>query len=557
MKISNYMNNTNSIMEKNTDKVQKGNSQTNEKHTVGQSVKLSISNEGLEYYRNRIQQSGQEKYDDVVQRKELLASKKISDIDYSYEIQKKAAQQNQNVDTGKSALNITDKANNYVKAYAELYDEIVKGYENGTREIYVADEKGPRKLTKDEELSNLDAAYKKTVDDFVTMETTNQHARGIIGEEMKKEIYTLIIKSVLAICITAVTITVLPKSSVIDNTKSIDVFSPAQIVSSIKNKRSNKNSTTKKTTKSKENNESTVSEQQVSSDITAVPSDIQELMDKAQKNLSKEKKIGKTTEEAYFGGGTLVKSGNIELQSKIPENFYKVDADKLLEQKADLKIKDASKPTVLIYHTHTTESYSLLDVGYYTGSLDTRSKKADRNMVRVGDDLCKYLNDLGINTIHDTEIHDEDYTGAYKHSRKSVLKYLEKYPTIDITIDVHRDDITYQNKTKVKPTATIAGKKAARMMIIAGAEYGSVENYPTWEYNLRFDLAVQNKVNNMYPSLMRPILFAERKYNMDVTHNSFLLEIGTDANTLDEATYSARLFATALAQLLKDDYIEK
>lgn len=76
MKISNYMNNTNSIMEKNTDKVQKGNSQTNEKHTVGQSVKLSISNEGLEYYRNRIQQSGQEKYDDVVQRKELLASKK-------------------------------------------------------------------------------------------------------------------------------------------------------------------------------------------------------------------------------------------------------------------------------------------------------------------------------------------------------------------------------------------------------------------------------------------------------------------------------------------------
>lgn len=62
----------------------------------------------------------------------------------------------------------------------------MKGYENGTREIYVADENGPRKLTKDEELSNLDAAYKKTVDDFVTMETTNQHARGIIGEEMNK-----------------------------------------------------------------------------------------------------------------------------------------------------------------------------------------------------------------------------------------------------------------------------------------------------------------------------------------------------------------------------------
>ena len=97
MKISNYMNNTNSIMEKNTDKVQKGNSQTNEKHTVGQSVKLSISNEGLEYYRNRIQQSGQEKYDDVVQRKEQKKKKKISDIDYSYEIQTSLKGQEQHI----------------------------------------------------------------------------------------------------------------------------------------------------------------------------------------------------------------------------------------------------------------------------------------------------------------------------------------------------------------------------------------------------------------------------------------------------------------------------
>ncbi len=86
---------------------------------------------------------------------------------------------------------------------------------------------------------------------------------------------------------------------------------------------------------------------------------------------------------------------------------------------------------------------------------------------------------MGINTIHDTEIHDEDYTARISIHANLFLKYLEEYPTIDITIDVHRDDITYQNKTKVKPTATIAGKKAARMMIIAGAEYGSVENYPT------------------------------------------------------------------------------
>ena len=84
MKISSYMNNMNPIIEKNDAKVQKENKQANEKHTMEQSVKLSISNDGMEHYRKHIQQNGQETYDDVVQRKELLESKKISDIDYSW-----------------------------------------------------------------------------------------------------------------------------------------------------------------------------------------------------------------------------------------------------------------------------------------------------------------------------------------------------------------------------------------------------------------------------------------------------------------------------------------
>ena len=166
MKISNYMNNTNLIVEKNNVKVQKENKQTNEKHTTEQAVKLSISNEGMEYYRNCIQQNRQETYDDVLQRRELLKSEKIRDIDYGYEISKKAAELNKDAaNAGQNALSTTDRANGYVAAYAELYDEIVQGYESGTREIYVTDENGTHKLTKDEELSNLDAAYKKTVDD--------------------------------------------------------------------------------------------------------------------------------------------------------------------------------------------------------------------------------------------------------------------------------------------------------------------------------------------------------------------------------------------------------
>lgn len=293
------------------------------------------------------------------------------------------------------------------------------------------------------------------------------------------------------------------------------------------------------------------------SDLTKTPDDIAALMKQAKKTIKNEKKKGKTSEEDYQGGGTIVSFGPLAIQSKIPNSFYTLNIEELLKQKAELSIKDASKPTVLVFHSHTTEGYTLLDVGYYTKSTDLRSDDSGKNMVRVGDELCAYLEKAGIGVIHDRSTHDKNYTGAYDSSRKTVAEYLEKYPSIEITIDVHRDDITYDNLTKVKPTAKIHDKKAARMMIIAGCEYNRVKNFPDWEYNLRFDLAVQNKVEEMYPGLMRPILFSERKYNMDMTRNSFLLEVGTDGNTLDEACYSARLFATALADLILKDYVKK
>lgn len=291
-------------------------------------------------------------------------------------------------------------------------------------------------------------------------------------------------------------------------------------------------------------------------DLTQTPDDILKLMEEEQKVIDTQTVKGKTSEESYTGGGTIVTFENVQVQSKIPEDFYTLNIEKLLEEKADLKISDASQPTVLIYHSHSTESYTLLDAGFYTESSNSKTKDISRNMVRVGDEICKILEERGIGVIHDREIHDSSYNEAYDSSRKSVQDYLEKYPSIEITIDVHRDSITYKNGTKVKPTATVNDKKAAKMMIISGCEYGSVENFPNWEDNLRFSCAVTNKLASMYDGLMRPILFSERKYNMDLTKNSFLLEIGTDANTLDEACYSGRLFADVLAELLLEEYTE-
>ncbi|MDE6767230.1 MAG: stage II sporulation protein P, partial [Eubacterium sp.] len=380
----------------------------------------------------------------------------------------------------------------------------------------------------------------------------------------KKDISILAVNIVAMLCVVVMIINLAPHITTqigIFNQSVVSVFSPQKFISDFTDISNNNEEET-------EDNNNTAAEvmkpstgikgkdSDLYSDITKTPDDIAKLMSDAEKTIEEETVKGKTSEEDYFGGGTLVAFDKVEIQSKIPDSFYNPNIEELLNQKADLSIQDISQPTVLVYHTHTTESYTLLDVGYYTESFDLRSKDNDKNMVRVGDELVDYLEKMGIGVIHDTEIHDESYNGAYASSRASVEEYLEKYPTIEVTIDVHRDDITYQNDTKVKPTAVINGKKAARMMIIAGAQYGSIENYPDWEYNLRFALAVQNKVCEMYDGLMRPILFSERKYNMDETKNSFLLEVGTDANTLDEACYAARLFATSLGELLKEEYCE-
>lgn len=298
-----------------------------------------------------------------------------------------------------------------------------------------------------------------------------------------------------------------------------------------------------------------VSEDSSGNDLTETPKDILGLMAEAEKTIDSETVKGKTSEDNYTGGGTIVSFGNVQVQNKIPVSFYNLNLEELISQKAQLSIKDASKPTILIYHSHSTECYTLLDVGYYTESTDLKTKDIARNMVRVGDEICRVLESKGFNVIHDREIHDLSYNEAYASSRKTVSEYLEQYPTIEITIDVHRDSITYSDGTKVKPTTVVNGKKAARMMIISGCEYGSVSNFPNWEYNLRFSTAVTNAVNARYSDLMRPILFSQRKYNMDLTKNSFLLEIGTEGNTLEEACYSGRLFADTLADLLLEEYM--
>ncbi len=234
------------------------------------------------------------------------------------------------------------------------------------------------------------------------------------------------------------------------------------------------------------------------------------------------------------------------------ETLQQPDFESLLQQGPVFENPDSSEPLVLVFHTHTSETYLLSDNGVFWNDYITHTDQEAQNMLRVGEELVNTLRQHGIGVIHDTTVYDTDYTTAYAESRQGIEEILAQYPSIEIVLDVHRDAFYYSETSRGKPMVEIDGKKAAQIMIITGVEEGGITDFPDWEYNLRFALSLQDTASELYPGLMRPLYFCQRKYNMDVSHNSVLLEIGSDANTLDEALYAAHLCADALAKVVEN-----
>lgn len=279
------------------------------------------------------------------------------------------------------------------------------------------------------------------------------------------------------------------------------------------------------------------------------PSDIAAMRDEYVAAFAEAKPQGKVTECFFTTNGATVSVGNVHIKnttSKTP------DFASLLKDGVSIDSPDLTKPTVLIFHTHTTESYLMADNGVFYSDYQTRSEDPSRNMVRVGDEICKRLKEAGIGVIHDTNIYDATYNGAYARSRKTVLEYLEKYPSIKVVLDVHRDAVYTTDTDHLKPVCEINGKKSAQVMIITGADGGPVASFPHWEDNLKFALALQKRVQSEYEGLMKPVYFCNRRYNMDVTPCSLLLEFGSDANTLDEAVYAASMLGASLGRLITE-----
>lgn len=208
-------------------------------------------------------------------------------------------------------------------------------------------------------------------------------------------------------------------------------------------------------------------------------------------------------------------------------------------------------PQVLIVHTHGSEAYTMPRGQEYVPSGDCRTTDCGYNVVRVGAEIKKILEEAGLAVLHDTALHDyPEYSGAYGRSLASVEDYLEQYPTISFVLDIHRDAVSDGQGNMYKVVSSVAGVNAAQMTFVIGTDGGGLE-HPMWQENLKLAAAVQQALTEDYPTLMRPITVRNSRYNQHTTAGSLLVEMGAAGNSLDEALLSARLLAQALVEVIQ------
>ncbi len=220
----------------------------------------------------------------------------------------------------------------------------------------------------------------------------------------------------------------------------------------------------------------------------------------------------------------------------------------ILKQKSAVKFKKDGSPQILIVHTHTSESYMQSESEYYTKDYATRTNNQNQNVVAVGKAFAEKLNKAGFKTLHDTTVHDTSYTGSYSRSSDTIKKYLNEYKSIKLVIDIHRDSIG-DGGNKVAPVTEINGKKAAQVMLVMGCGE-SLSGFTNWQDNLNFAVHYQQTMEVMYPSLARSVTFLNSKYNQNLHTASILLEVGTDANSINEALTGANFACDALISYL-------
>ena len=187
--------------------------------------------------------------------------------------------------------------------------------------------------------------------------------------------------------------------------------------------------------------------------------------------------------------------------------------------------------------------------GYeYEATGNYRTTDLNYSVARVGTELTNYLKEKGFNVTHNTTYHDYPaYSGSYARSLNTLEGLLEGKNT-QLVFDLHRDAVGSSNE--YAPTIKINDNYVAQIMFVIGTNGGGLE-HPNWVQNLKIAVKIQEKANEIYPGLFRPIIIRNSRYNQHLTNGSSIIEVGATGNTMEQCILSMQCLSNVLAEVCK------
>lgn len=207
-----------------------------------------------------------------------------------------------------------------------------------------------------------------------------------------------------------------------------------------------------------------------------------------------------------------------------------------------------NKKDIIIFHTHTCESYTPTENDNYIASGNFRTTDYNNNVVAVGKELMNSLTNFGYLVTQDVTYHDYPaYTGSYNRSL-ATINNIVKNNNAEFIIDLHRDALG--SNSAYAPRVKIGDDVAAQLMFVMGTDGGGLE-HPNWKNNLKLAIKIQEKANELYPGLFKPIILRNSRYNQHVSTGACIIEVGATGNTLAECKTSMKYLANVLSEVMK------
>ncbi len=224
-----------------------------------------------------------------------------------------------------------------------------------------------------------------------------------------------------------------------------------------------------------------------------------------------------------------------------------MDAEKLLGMDLSLQA-DSEGPQILVYHSHSQETFA-----------DYSEANQEATIVGVGAYLAELLREKGYQVLHDTSQYDMmggklDRNQAYNYALDGISGILQKNPSIQVVLDIHRDGVD----PGLHMVAEVNGKPTAPIMFFNGMSQtpeGPIEylQNPNKEENLAFSLQMQVNAAAYFPGLTRKIYLKGLRYNLHLRPRSALVEVGAQTNTYQEARNSMEPLAELVDMVLRGD----